>query len=53
MKNKLPSRFKRLFSTAGDWIKGCQLFGGAVNLMHFGAGVINTARNAAKTKQDA
>jgi hypothetical protein len=52
MKNTLPSRFKRLFSVAEDWIKGCILYQAAINLMHFNEPVIAIARTIAKTKDD-
>src|SRR5688572_4870447 len=53
MKNTLPSRFKRLFSVAGDWIKGCVLYQAILNIAHFNEAAITTARAAAKAKDDA
>lgn len=52
MQNKFPGRFRRLFSVAEDWIKGCTLYGAAINVMHFTAAIITAARNLAKTKDD-
>jgi hypothetical protein len=53
MKNTLPTRFKRLFSVAEDWIKGCALYQAIINITHFNEPAILTARTAAKAKDDA
>jgi hypothetical protein len=53
MKNTLPSKFKRLFGVAGDWIKGCLLLEVLLNILHFNSRVITNARNTAKAKEDA
>src|SRR4051812_23213053 len=52
MKNRLPGQFKRLFSHAGDWIKGCLLYEVILNILHNKASNITTDRNAAKAKDD-
>ena len=52
MQNKLPGQFKRLFSHAEDWIKGCILFEVILNILHNKASNITADRNAAKTKDD-
>ena len=49
MENKFPARFRRLFSVAEDSIKGCTLYGTAINVMHFtaaGCGLSTIAHRA-------
>ncbi len=53
MQNMLPSKIKRLFGVAEDWIKGCVIYEVLINLLHFKATTITTVRNAAKAKDDA
>jgi len=53
MKNTLPTRFKRLFSVAEDWIKGCALYQAIINVTHFNGPTITAARATAKAKDDA
>ena len=52
MTNTLPTRIKRLFSKAEDWIKGCLLYEVALNILHNKASNITADRNTAKTKDD-
>jgi hypothetical protein len=53
MKNTLPTQFKRLFSRAERWIKGCALYQAIINVTHFSEPVITAARTLAKAKDDA
>jgi hypothetical protein len=52
MQNRLPTQFKRLFSHAEDWIKGCTLYEVALNILHNKASNITADRNTAKMKDD-